>query len=114
MEEPIPEVWKKDVCAILRSAERKHIIMRESARLAWSATFPAEWTHDLYEALEESLEDPQILGRQIEDMEEPGEVYAFWFRCEGKKLYAKIGLEPGRRRLIIYSAHLPRKGEGRL
>lgn len=59
----------------------------------------------------DALEDESITGRKIEGMDEKGEVYAFWFYFEGRKLYGKINLLPGRDKILIYSSHLPRKGD---
>ena len=110
----IPDQWKKDVANILHSADATRIIMRESARLGWQAAFPSAWTHDLYDAIEGALSDKSIKGRQIVDMAEAGETYAFWFQYESRKLYGNICLTPARDIIIMYSAHPPRKGEEKL
>ena len=114
MDELIPDQWKKDVCSVLRSGDQKRIVMRESARLGWQAAFPAAWNYELYEAIERALSDAQVAGRQITDMAEPGETYAFWFYHEDRKLFGKICLTPSRDVIIMYSAHPPRKGEEKL
>lgn len=114
MEVPIPDAWKKDVCTVLRTDDRKKILLRESARLGWFAAFPSAWVSNLYEAIEKALLEPCVIGRRILDMEERGETYAFWFFYERRKLYGKICLTPSRDVVILYSAHPPRKGEEEL
>jgi hypothetical protein len=114
MDELIPERWREDVINALRSEDKSRIIMRESARLAWQAAFPSAWNYDLYEAIRIALEVKNVTGRQILDMAEPGETYAFWFHHEGRKLYGKICVAPSRHVIIMYSAHPPRKGEEQL
>jgi hypothetical protein len=114
MEVLIPEEWKRVVVGILRSGDAARILMRESARLAWEATFPCAWNYDLYGAITAALSDARVTGRHIKDMDEPGETYSFWFYYEGRKLYGKICLTPSQEILILYSAHPPRKGDEKL
>lgn len=106
----IPAKWKNIVLNILKEAEDNTIIVRERARLDWEATFLPSFLYQLYLALADELEDPDIEGKK-EVMKEPGETYAFFFHHQQRKLYAKICLSPDKREIIIYSAHLPLKGD---
>jgi hypothetical protein len=112
---PIPEAWRKRVSSILRRGSDKEIVSTKIARQGWKDIFPEEpWNHIRYQALAATL-DESILGRQIYDMREPGEVWAFWFHHRSRKLYAKINLtSSGKILLLIYSSHVPYKPDNRL
>ncbi len=106
----IPGEWKKTVRDILVAVDYDNIILRERARLDWEATFPLLFPCDLYLAIGNELEDPDLEGKK-EEMREPGETYAFIFHQEEKKLYTKICLCPDGQVIIVYSAHTPLKGD---
>tara|TARA_R110002049_G_scaffold16865_3_gene66463 strand:- start:600 stop:794 length:195 start_codon:yes stop_codon:yes gene_type:complete len=61
-----------------------------------------------------ALDDPAITGKQIFGMREDGEVWAFWFTFQRVRLYGKINLTSGGEIIIIYSAHVPNKGDKHL
>jgi hypothetical protein len=109
---PIPEPWRKRVCAILNSGSLKtSIIIRERARRDWSDLFPDLFICDLLNALSEALDDSELVGNQVFGMNEPGEVYEFIFTHSKRPVYAKVNLCPGGKVIIIYSAHRPLKGQ---
>jgi len=51
-----------------------------------------------------------IEGRVVKGMRELGEVYEFFFNFNRKKVYAKINLLPDGKVIVVYSSHLPNKG----
>lgn len=111
MASPIPSHWREKVCKILDADDRKRIILRQRAIQDWSDLFPDLFTCDLLIALSEALEQPDLIGRPIADMEEDGEVYEFIFTYSNRAVYSKINLCPDGTAIIIYSAHRPLKGE---
>ena len=111
MASPIPSQWKQKVRSILSSGDRKRIIIRQRALLNWSDLFPDLYPGDLLIALSDALEESDLLGNQIADMDESGEVYEFIFTYSSRAIYSKINLCPDGTMVIIYSAHRPLKGE---
>ena len=111
MASPIPSHWREQVCKILDSNDRKRIILRQRAIRDWSDLFPDLFTGDLLIALSEALEQPDLLGNPIADMDEDGQVYEFIFTYSNRAVYSKINLCPDGTVIIIYSAHRPLKGE---
>ena len=79
-----------------------------------NARFPNAWPYDRNEAMASALDDPAITGKQIFGMREDGEVWAFWFTFQRVRLYGKINLTSGGEIIIIYSAHVPNKGDKHL
>jgi len=61
-----------------------------------------------------SLDASNVDGRKIAGMQEPGQTYAFWFQHRSVRLYGKINLKPDGKIVLIYSSHLPRKGNTKL
>jgi hypothetical protein len=106
---PIPDEWKRDVCAVLRNG--KNILVRiTSAQRRWCDAFPGATRYDLFDALIEALKPAVVLGKQITDMREPGETYEFKFFPDEREFYGKICLNPDRKGIIIYSAHISPRG----
>ena len=108
---PIPAEWRSTVAGILREGSRDAIITTLQSNLDWSATFPEAWDFERFNALASALIAETVLGRHITTMDDPGEVWAFWFTFEARQLYAKINLLPDGQIIIIYSSHIPRKGK---
>jgi hypothetical protein len=110
MEAPIPDKWKREVCSVLKKDEKGKILIRtSSAWLPWSGLFPNSFRFELYEALARCLSERNVCGKQVFNMEEPGETYEFFFSHENRKLYGKICLGEDGQTIIIYSAHLPER-----
>ena len=110
MASPIPNEWKARVCDVLRTRNRSRITVRGTVWKDWNSTFPLAWPDDLYNAFEDALNVPGVLGAR-KFMDEPGETYAFFFEFDGTRLFGKINLLPDGRVIIIYSGHKPRKGD---
>ena len=112
MAERIPEEWKRAVMAILKEGDLDRIEIRETtARVPFDSLFPGAFTYELLAAFLDGLDDDEIEGRQIHDMDEKGTTWAFIFAHQKKKIYGKLCLTPNNELVIIYSAHAPRKGD---
>lgn len=111
---PIPKEWRERVTQILRSGDRHFILSTTQSNRDWSAAFPDAWDFNRWEALASALDIPGGMGRHILDMEPPCDAYEFWFSFRGRKLIGKIGLLPEGKIIIVFSSHIPRKGEERL
>lgn len=107
----IPDEWRQIVARILREAAKSKIIVRLQAGVDWGTAFPDATNYDRFDAMAGALEVKGVLGRKIDGMLEKGDVYAFWFYFGNCKLYGKINLLPSRDKILIYSSHLPRKGD---
>src|SRR5437867_4012410 len=106
MEAPIPEQWKKDVCSVLKQGYSDKIMVRlTSALRPFMDAFPGSFPSELHEAVKEALEQPDIIGVEVTDMDEPGQTYKFLFTHQGRPLYGKVCLCPDRQSVIIFSAH---------
>ena len=110
MEARIPDDWKRDVCAVLQSGNNIHVV-ETTARRPWEAAFPNDTKFDLFDTLVDALNPVGLIGRVVTDMKEPGEVYEFLFSRDRRLFVGKINLCPGRKSLIIYSAHISLKGD---
>lgn len=109
MPSPIPDAWREQVVAILRSGRRIFVVGR--ARDDWEAAFPDDFLQlTLYDAMADALCIDGVLGKQ-HVMDEPGGTWAFFFIHRRAKLYGKICLTPEGDLIVIYSAHRPLKGE---
>ncbi len=111
---PIPPKWRKTVCSILRAGRKSEILVRKRPQEDFSALFPDAWAYQRNDAMARALDGPTVMGALKTGMLEPGETWAFWFHFREKKLYGKINLTPTGKLIIIYSAHLPNKGETHL
>ncbi len=110
----IPQDWRDAVCAILRTGDDARILRTQQADRDWRHTCPDSWMYQRHEAMAIALELDGVTGRHITDMEPPCDAYEFWFRFESRKFVGKIGLLPDGRVIIVFSSHIPRKGEDRL
>jgi hypothetical protein len=111
METSIPGTWKQAVCGILELGDAKRIRVTLQATKDWLATFPNAFMYELYDAIAGSLRKPEVLGREVTSMRESGTTYEFFFCYKSRKLYTKICLTPQNELVIIYSAHIPLKGD---
>lgn len=107
----IPVTWRQSVVGVLRLGDAKSIMSTQQADRDWDAAFPDAWRYHRPEAMAKALEVDGIEGRHAVDMVPPCDAYEFWFYFGGVKLLGKIGLLPGGKVIIIFSSHLPRKGD---
>jgi hypothetical protein len=107
----IPQQWRQRVASILRKNDKDTIISRQQADRDWQSAFPASWDFERFEAMASALDSECITGRHIINMEPPCDTYEFWFNFDGRKVLGKIGLLGENRIIIIFSSHIPRKGD---
>lgn len=107
----IPKIWRDKVCAILFSCDSTRITITRRARLEWEASFPSTFLFELYMAMAKYLSNEEVEGNKVEGMVPPGEVYEFFFTHELQEMYGKVNLLPSGQLVIIYSAHIPLKGD---
>ena len=105
----IPKPWRETVCAILASGEKSLIHWDLLGRIRYEATPGCHWTYEAQDAFTDFLSLPNPTGCRVLTMETPGETYDFFFQFKGQKFYGKILLRTDRKRIIIFSAHLPLK-----
>ena len=109
---PIPEEWRKRVVAVLRGrvpGATFEVVL--TARRNWKDTFAGAFDHELPDAIARWLSQAYVEGQQVFGMTPPGTVYEFFFFHESTKLYGKVGLHTDNTVVIIFSAHVPRKGD---
>ena len=108
---PIPAAWRRAVIDALASGDTERVVRVARARNEWSATFPDAWEYQWNEAFIAALEVDSITGRHITDMKPPCDAYAFWFTFDQTQLYGKIGLLPNGTVIIVFSSHIPMRGD---
>lgn len=107
----IPRDWCDTVATILELGRAGTRFVTSTARMDWMTLFPEKFSFDLYKVLAEILRLGSYTdARKIDTMSEPGDVYEFLFMYEGRRMYSKINLCKGKVMVLVYSAHLQRKG----
>ena len=105
----IPEAWRRDVCALLKTeATGKLIEWEPLGRTRYEADYHPRWPYEVYAAFRVFLESGQPHGCSVA-MKTPGETWEFIFIFEGKPAYGKILHTRDRKRILIFSAHRPLK-----
>ena len=110
MAAPIPEAWRKDLIRILRSNDPQLIHWTRPARQIWEAdTFGDAQEYEAYDAMIAALEREDIEGDETTSY--PGQVgtYQFMFSFRSQTMYGKIALYEKRLRILILSAHKPKR-----
>lgn len=108
----IPDEWKRKVRDALNSSDRSRCIVRiTTAELTWQAAFPDTFNFQMLRAISDELAAPSVEGA-LKIMDEPTETYAFFLTFRRTKMYAKVGLFPDGRIVIVYPAHKPDKSKG--
>ncbi len=102
--------WRTKVVAILRSGDKNSIQSTATSDTDWRAAFPNSWKYERHEAFAAALSE-DIKGRHIKDMQPPCDAYEFLFAFEKRTVLGKIGLLPDGTIIIIFSSHIPRKGD---
>jgi len=110
MAEPIPEAWRKDVIRILRTNDRRLIEWTASALQRWETdTFGDAQEYEAYDAMIAALEQEGIEGNETTSYPGQTATYEFLFSFRDHPMYGKIALYDDRLRLLILSAHKPKR-----
>ena len=107
--QPIPEQWRKEVCALLKASVDWTIRPTKGFGEEFQKSFPQSFIEDVYEAYISFLEGGSPMGCPVPMDYPAGATWDFYFTFEGKKTYGKIMLRNDHKRIIPYSAHLPKK-----
>lgn len=107
----IPEDWRKDVCAVLRTGRTGHEIeWTFDAATRFESSFNFAFQNELYPILRQFFEGPPVpTGCSIVMTKPVGQTYEFLFQFHGVQTYGKILLKQSRKAIMIFSAHLPLK-----
>ena len=108
---PIPAAWRQSVVRVLRSGDKKRILSTQQSDRDWEHTFPNSWLYERPEAMAKALDTNGIEGRHVTDMVPRCDAYEFWFHFDERRVLGKIGLLPDGQVIIIFSSHMPRKGD---
>ena len=111
IEQPIPAEWREAVVKVLRSGDERRIQSKNTADNEWDAAFPRTFRYQRHEAMASALVVDGITGRHITDMRQPCDAYEFWFFFDQRRVLGKIWLLPSGYIIIIFSSHIPRKGD---
>lgn len=109
--QPIPEQWREEVCAILKTEATGKIQWTNDARQRYESTPGALWSYEVYRPLIDFLSSPNPMGCHPTMDTPPGDTYEFYFTFKGQQLYGKILLRTCRQKIIIFSAHTPLKAK---
>jgi len=105
----IPEQWRKAVCVVLRTADRRFISYTNDALRRFEASIPDAFPNELQEALHAHLESNACAGCPVTMSKPSGATWEFFFNFRNQKLYGKILLRPDAKSIVIFSAHTPLK-----
>lgn len=118
---PIPETWRKAVCAILEEPTGTSIEWTYDAKLRFEADGAAAkhqsgstepvWKYEVYDAFCAYLSMDSALGCCVQMNKPVGECYEFLFPIYGVRFYGKILLRANRKGVVIFSAHRPLKSK---
>jgi hypothetical protein len=112
-----PAQWRKDVCAVLETAnslliEWKLIAGQRYDNDATDAKMRAGeidvvYPSEVYPFFIKYLSSDRPTGCLKNMAVPPGETCEFFFEFFGERFYGKILLRPNRRNIVIFSAHYP-------
>jgi hypothetical protein len=106
----IPAPWRRDVCAILVTERSGTLIeWTDDARNRYEADSSFAWEYEVYAALKTFLSSSRPTGCLVAMAKPAGETYEFYFEFKGIQFYGKILLRTDRKRVVLFSAHLPLK-----
>ena len=119
-QQEIPAQWRKEVCAILETEATDRLIeWTDDAEQDYEADAAATkmrkgdldpvWRNEVYQPFQSFLSSPSPTGCLVTMATPPGETYEFYFDLHGERYYGKILLRKDRKRVIVFSAHRPRK-----
>ncbi len=109
--QPIPEQWRKNVCAILKTENPRLIKYDPIGWLRFQADFPTCFAYQIQDSFRKYLESDSAHGRQIM-MNPPapaGTTWEFFFPFQKETIYGKILLKSDSSLIMVFSAHRPLK-----
>jgi len=109
----IPQAWRNDVCAVLaKGSTGREIEWTFDAAQRYEASFISAFQNEIYSIFKTLFQGPPApMGCPIK-MERPaGETYEFYFQFKKKTGYGKVLLHINRKKITIFSAHLPLKSK---
>ena len=112
MAELVPDDWKEAVVAILADApDYTRIRITKRASQDFQSMLPLAFNLDICRAFERAMENADLAGNQVDGMVPEGTTYEFIFVHEGRDVYGKVCLTTEGNLVVIFSAHIPLKGE---
>ena len=109
MAHPIPEWWCKAVVKALDTNDPHIIDWTPQAFQRWHADSFGALRPEAYEALILALSTPGIIGNETTSFPGQKATYEFLFRYETREMYGKIALKSDGVRILILSAHKPKR-----
>ena len=107
---PIPESWRTDVVRILRTSDRRLIEWTLPALQGWETdTFGNAEPYEAEEAMIKALERDDVVGNETTSYRGQCGTYEFFFPFGARQMYGKIALYEDRLRILILSAHKPKR-----
>jgi hypothetical protein len=107
--QPIPQAWLRQVAMILRKGTSREIQRTADYSDKLDKSFPDVFESRVIVAFLEFLERGRPHGCPVTMDRPAGETWEFWFTLKGKQTYGKILLRTDRKRIVLFSAHLPEK-----
>ena len=107
---PIPESWRNDVVRILRTNDHRLIEWTKPALQRWETdTFGDASEYEAEDAMSNALERDDIIGNETTSGSGQVGTYEFLFPFRERDMYGKIALYENRLRILILSAHKPKR-----
>lgn len=108
--QPIPNAWLRRVAGILRRGTSLEIQRTADYSQRLQRDFPDVFESRVITAFLQFLEGAAPHGCPVQMDRPAGETWEFWLILNGKKTYGKILLRTDQKRIMLFSAHLPEKG----
>ena len=109
MAQPIPDWWCKAVVKALQTYDPHVILWTTQAFQRWNADSFGALRAEAYEALITSLSRGAIMGNETTSYPDQKATYEFFFRYDSRDMYGKIALNNDGVRILILSAHKPKR-----
>jgi hypothetical protein len=112
-QQEIPEAWRRDVCAVLKSGRTGNEIQWTfDATNRYNSSFNFAFPYEVHLALLQFFQGPPAPKGCPIVMEKPaGKTYEFLFPFKNVTTYGKVLLHSDRKRITIFSAHRPLKSK---
>jgi hypothetical protein len=108
-QQEIPEAWRKEVVALLKTADTRKIVWDPTGRQRYESDYFPDWPYEIYASLQEYLGRSHATGCHVQMKFPPGETWEFLFSHKTSIAYGKILLTKDRKRILLFSAHKPLK-----
>lgn len=107
----IPRAWLRQVAKILRTGTSQELQRTADFSQKLQYDFPDIFESRVIAAFLTFCESSKPHGCPVTMAHPAGDTWEFWFTLNGKLTYGKILLRTDKKRIVLFSAHLPNKDQ---